>query len=429
MIKLKVFGEIKITASSIDITNQLPKKGIGLLIFMASQPNKSFYRERLAEIFWHDYTKESALNNLRFTLWQTRKIFNNYLKEDLFINEGKYAIKINLKLIDCDYYYFLKALKSGLHDEVVQYYSGDFLEDFYIVDVPDFSNWVFNERENAQKRYFDSQIKRAEYLSNTNRFEEALNALTKLSEMDPLNETVYYYKIKYQYLSDNKVAAVNTYRNLKHLLRNELNISPSKEIETLYQTIISDVNQIDNQSNLQLTKSDKIFNKSIEFFMSKHADKLNEYSRKLASYSNTNTQLVIDLCDTPGNRIPYEGMFEILDGLNEYGKYYINNWKRKYEKIDSDIRNKTTTEDVLFFNMFKTLINGEHSEHMIIRIWNFHFLDNITIEFLSFLLRNKFNKQITIQAIIDDNKKDIKTTNFIELYSSMKEVNVTTDSA
>ena len=83
MISLKLFGEVKIIANSVDITNQLPKKGIGLLIFMASQPDKPFYRERLAEMLWHDYTKESALNDMRFTLWQTRKILGDYLKDCL----------------------------------------------------------------------------------------------------------------------------------------------------------------------------------------------------------------------------------------------------------------------------------------------------------------------------------------------------------
>ncbi len=427
MIKLKLFGEVKVTVNSIDITNQLPKKGLGLIIFMSAQPEKLFYRERLAEMFWHNYIKESALNDMRFTLWQTRKILNEHLKEDLFINEGKYGLKINAKLMESDYCKFLEACNSNLHADAVRYYSGDFLDDFYIVDVPDFSNWIFNERESAQKKYFNSQFKRAEYLYNTNRVEEALNALNTLIEMDSLNETVYFYKMQYQYLSTNKVAAVNTYRNLKQLLRNELNISPSEEIESLYTTIISDINKVDNQSQPHITKSSKFFNKSLELFISKRAEKLNEYSRELASYNNSSIQLVIDLCDTPGNRIPYEGMFEILDGLNEYGKYFINSWKRKYEKIDSDIRNKTTQEDVLFFNMFKTLIEGEQSEHMIIRIWNFHFLDNNTIEFISYLLRTQFNKQITIQAIIDDNKKDVKTTNFVKLYSSIKEVKLVSD--
>lgn len=119
---------------------------------------------------------------------------------------------------------------------------------------------------------------------------------------------------------------------------------------------------------------------------------MNAYSRKLASFNNTSILLVIDLCDTPGNRIPYEGMFEILNGLNEYGKYSINKWKNEYEKIDSAIRNKTMKEDVLFFNMFRTLIDGEQSEHMIIRIWNFHFLDSNTIDFLPYLLRSKLSK-------------------------------------
>jgi len=427
MINLKLFGEVKITANSVDITKQLPKKGIGLLIFMASQPDKLFYRERLAEMFWHDYTKESALNDMRFTLWQTRKILGDYLKEDLFINEGKYTIKINAKMIESDYYNFFESCNTEHHDDVVRYYSGDFLEDFYIIDVPSFSDWVFNERENTQKKYFEAQFKRAEYLSSTNRIEEALKALTKLIEMDPLNETVYFYKMQYQYLSDNKVAAVNTYRNLKQLLRNELNISPSKEIEALYATIISDASKIDSQSNFQLSKNEQIYNKSIELFVSRQADKLNAYSRKLASFNNTSTQLVIDLCDTPGNRIPYEGMFEILNGLNEYGKYSINKWKNEYEKIDSAIRNKTMKEDVLFFNMFRTLIDGEQSEHMIIRIWNFHFLDSNTMDFLSYLLRSKLSKQITIQAILDENKKNVKTESFIRLYQSMKDSKVTTD--
>lgn len=427
MMNLKLFGEVKIKANSVDITTQLSKKGMGLLILMASQPTKLFYREHLAEMFWHDYTKESAFNNMRFTLWQTRKIIGDHLEEDLFINEGKHAIKINAKIIDSDYCNFFKFCNAELHDDAVKYYSGDFLEDFYIVDVPDFSDWVFNERENAQKKYFKAQLKRTQYLSSVNRVEEALNALAKLIEIDPLNETVYFHMMQYQYLSDNKVASINTYRNLKQILRNELNISPSKEIEALYNTIIQDVIGLNSPSNVPLFKSEHIFNKSMELYVSQYADKLNAYSRKLASYNNTSTQLVVDLCDTPGNRIPYEGMFEILDDLYKHGKYHIDKWKNEYEKIDSDIRNKTAKEDVLFFNMFETLMNGEQSEVMIIRIWNFHYLDSNSIDFLSFLLRRKMNKRIIIYAILDANKKNAKAESFIKLYQSMKEVKVTTD--
>lgn len=427
MMNLKLFGEVKITVNSVDITSKLSKKGKGLLIFMASQPNKLFYREHLSEMFWHNYTRESAFSNMRFTLWQTRKVIGDYLDEDLFINEGKHALKINTKVIESDYCHFFESCNNELYDDAVHYYLGDFLEDFYIVDVPNFSDWVFNEREIVQKKYFNAQFKRAQYLSSTNRVEEALNALTKLIEIDPLNETVYFYLMQYQYTSDNKVASINTYRNLKQILRNELNISPSNEIETLYKTIIQEVSEVDRQSNFQFSKDDHILNKSIELYVSKRADKLNTYSRELANYSNTTTQLVVDLCDTTGNRIPYEGMFEILDDLYEYGKYNILKWKNEYEKIDSDIRNKKLNEDVLFFNMFETLINGELSEVMIIRIWNFHFLDSKTIEFMSYLLRRKLNKKIIIHAIFDVNHKNAKAESFIKFCQSMKDVKVITD--
>jgi DNA-binding SARP family transcriptional activator len=427
MMNLKLFGEVKIMVNSVDITSQLSKKGKGLLIFMASQPTKLFYREHLAEMFWHNYTRKSAFSNMRFTLWQTRKIIGNHFNEDLFINEGKHAIKINTKFIESDYCHFFKSYSNELYDNAVKYYSGDFLENFYIVDVPNFSDWVFNERESVQQKYFNAQFKRAQYLSNNNRVEEALNALTKLIEIDPLNETVYFYLMQYQYVSDNKVAAINTYRKLKQILRDELNISPSNEIETLYKTIIQEVIEVDKQSHFQLSKDGHIFNKSIELYISKYADKLNTYSRKLANYNNTNTQLVIDLCDTTGNRIPYEGMFEILDDLYEYGKYNIIKWRNEYEKIDSDIRNKKLNEDVLFFNMFETLITGELSEIMIIRIWNFHFLDIKTIEFMSYLLRRKLNKKITLYAIFDTNQKNSNAESFIKFCQSMKNVKVITD--
>lgn len=427
MMNLKLFGEVKITVNSVDITTQLSKKGKGLLIFMASQPDKLFYREHLSEMFWHNYTKKSAFNNMRFTLWQTRKIIGDYFNEELFINEGKHAIKINLNVIESDYCNFFKSYNDKLYDDAVQYYSGDFLDDFYIVDVPNFSDWVFNEREHAQKKYFKAQLSRSQYLSSTNRVEEALNALTKLIEIDPLNETVYFYLMQYQYLSNNKAAAINTYRNVKQILRNELNISPSKEIEALYKTIIHDVREVNIESDFHLSKNDHTFNKSIELYISKQANKLNAYSRKLARYSNTITQLVVDLCDTTGNRIQYEGMFEILDDLYEYGKYNIMKWKNEYEKIDSSIRNKTTKEDVLLFNMFETLINGELSELMIIRIWNFHFLDSKTIEFISYLLRRKLKKQIVIYAIFDDNRKNAKAESFIKICQSMKDVKIITD--
>ena len=104
MLNLKLFGEVKVAVNGTFLTTQLPKKGIGLLIYMAAQPDKIFYREHLADLLWHNYTKKSALNNLRFTLWQTRKIIGEWmLEEELFINEGKHAIKINQDLPHLNY--------------------------------------------------------------------------------------------------------------------------------------------------------------------------------------------------------------------------------------------------------------------------------------------------------------------------------------
>lgn len=421
---LKLFGELNVAINNTVLTTQLSKKGLGILIYMAMQPTKLFYREQLADLLWHDYTKKSALNNLRFTLWQTRKITSAWMEEELLLNEGKHAIKINHKIVESDYANFYKACNNLQYHDAVQYYSGDFLEDFYIVDAPEFSNWLFNEREAAQRMYFEVQFKRAQELMANHRIEEALHALMKLSDIDPLNETVYYHLMQYQYASDNKVAAISTYRNLKMILRNELNISPSNEIEELYKLIIEDAHGKENEAPLHISKGDGFFSQNMKIYISKHPAKLNTYARMLASQSNTNSQVVVDLCDTPGQRISYEGMFEILNDIYNHGKYHIVEWKSKYEKIDSDIRNKNIIEDVLFFNMFETLIEGEKSQRMVFRIWNFQYLDSKTIEFLSYLLRRKLDKQIVILAVYDSNEKIPRVEKFIKLYQGIKEVEI-----
>lgn len=424
MVNLKLFGEVNVKVNNIDLTTQLPRKGFGLLIYMATQPTKVFYREQLANLLWHDYTKKSALNNLRFNLWQIRKIIGELMNEELIINNSKQAIKINSEAITSDYAQFYSASYSQQYHESVRCYSGDFLEDFYIIDAPDFSDWVFRERENAQRKYFSAQFAHAQDLMNSHRIEEAFNALTKLSDIDPLNEMVYLRLMQYQYASDNKVAAISTYRNLKIILRNELNISPSNEIESLYKRIVEDTNSKNSEVILHKSKGDQFFSQKIKIYISKSSEKLSTYARMLASYNNTGTQLVIDLCDTPGQRIPSEGMFEILNSLYHSGKYCISQWKSKCEKIDSDIRNKIIKDDMIFFSMFETLIVSEKSECLIIRIWNFQYLDSKTIEFLSYLSRRKLDKQIVILAVYDSSQRNLQVEKFIEFYQGINDVEV-----
>ena len=416
MINLKLLGEFKITFKGTDVTTKLSKKGIGLLLYMATQPGKLFYREQLSGVFWANYRKDSALNNLRYTLWQIRKIAKETGIENLFISCGKHAIKITPGIISCDYLDFINSNKSGKYLEASKLYTGDFLESFYLADVPDFSDWVFNERESVQRIFFDVQLHFADTYAGKGDLKGATDSLNRLIDIDPLNESVYYKLINYHYLSGNKVTAINTYRNLKQVLRDELNISPSEEIQRLFHTIVEENESVVISNETPIVSKAHITDNTMQIFVDQQPEKLNRYAKQLSEYKNTDNQLVLDICDSPGMRINYEGLFEILDDLNEYGKYATNNYKEKFNEIASEIKNTRVSEDLFLFNQFETLLKNEVSKTHVFRVWNLHFLDAKTIDFLAYVYRKKSDKQIIIAGVCDDSWNNERLEGFFRAY-------------
>lgn len=416
MIKIELLGKFNIKFNDIDVTTQLSKKGIGLLLYMSTQPDNLFYREKLSGVFWMNYRKESALNNLRFTLWQIRKIAKEAKIDSFLINSGKHAIKVNPSLITCDFLDFTRHIEEGNYSEASVLYHGDFLENFYLSDVPDFSDWVFNKREFAQRKFFDVQLNLAETYANNNNLKDATKALDKLIAIDPLNEMVYYKLIHYHYLSGNKVTAINTYRNLKQYLRDELNISPSEEIQQLFYKIIEEDSVAAKIPSIPISTKTPHSDNTITIFIAKQPEKLYSYANKLAEYKNTESQLVLDICDSPGFRINYEGLFEILNDLTEYGDYHSNNYTDQFNDISSDIKNKVVKEDLFLFNQFEALLKNERSSKYIFRVWNLHFLDAKTIDFLSYLYRKKSDKQVSIVGVFDDSWKNDRLEDFLKAH-------------
>ncbi len=433
MINIKLLGELKISLDSVDITTKLSKKGVGILIYMATNSKKLFYRETLASMFWMDYTKESSLNNLRYTLWQIRKLTKQINGEELFTNSGKHAIKINESQTNCDYVDFLAHVDSKEYKDASSLYLGDFIESFYIPDVPDFSDWVFNQREHAQRLYFDVQLDLAAESAANKNLKEAIQSLNKLINIDPLNEVVYYHQMEYHYLSGNKVTAINAYRNLKQNLREELNISPSEDIHKLYLRISKELDCsteianplkpvfTDESTNSKYTSTDS---NEIKIYISSKSEEIRHYANQLCTYNRNKEQLIFDICDSPGLRINYEGLFEIIDDLETFGEYTLQFKSNEFRQISSDIKTTKVDEDLFLFKQFETLLNHELSQKHIFRIWNLHFLDSKTIDFISYLFRKKTTKDIQIIGFYDDSWDNIRLDHFIKAHESFDNNNI-----
>jgi DNA-binding SARP family transcriptional activator len=425
MIKLNLLGELKVTFNRADVTTVLSKRGLGILVYMACNEERLCYREYLADLFWTDFKKESALSNLRYALWQIRKELKSAgIEEEVFVNQGKNALKINGSILSSDYASFMRDYKLGRWTEAAAWYSGDFLGNFYISDAPDFSDWVFNERESMQHLYFEMQLALADRYAESGSLTAATDCLKSLIKIDPLNELVHYKLMDFHYKSGNKATAINTYRNLKQLLREELNISPSEEIETLYGRMQRESNISSQSVPLNISRKSPGRNKELKLFVGILPEDLNYFARKLAKYDRTPNQMVFDLCDSPGIRIPYEGLFEILDDMVGNGDFSSQRWQKELEPVVRSLRNEPVKDELFFFKQFITLIKNERSDRHVFRIWNFHFLDAKTIDFLSYLFRVDFGKEIVITGIYDESWHDEKIERFIKSHDTNKHAEI-----
>lgn len=415
MIRLSLLGESWLIIDEVNVTTKLSKKSLGLLIYMVCKNQKMYYREALASLFWSDYTKESALNNLRHSLWQIRKQCKYFKYDDVVKSEGKHIVRLDHNKINCDYLDYLEMIKKDDLIKASGLLKGDFLEDFYIADVPEFSDWVFLERENTQRKYFDICYRIAERFASNNNLSEATRTLNSLTKIDPLNEEVYYKLIKYHYMSGNKVAAINTYRKIKKILRDELSITPSTELQDLFK-------EIQNETAHQIIPSSVKFTgmitskQQIEIYSLSDKSEIKEHYKLLSEYDNSSECLVLDVCETPGKRVSYEGLFEILDEIQEKGKYNPKVFVNKLEPIISSVKNETISNDIFLFGQCKTLFKEELSNNLIFRVWGMHFLDHKTIDFMSYVFRKEKKKQIRIVGIYDTSWTNERLDDFIKAF-------------
>lgn len=428
MIEIKILGDVKVYIENNDITSMLSKKGLGLLTYMLINNRDTFYREKLAAMLWDNHTKESAYGNLRYAVWKIRSAFNEHSLNNVLKSKGRNKLTLEKEYFNSDAGEFNILSNESNKESLIKasrLYRGNFMENFYIYEATSFNDWVFNERESLQRKYFDIEIKLASIYAGDNELKKATNELNKLIKIDPLNEKVYFTLMKYQKQIGNRVAAVNTYKKIKQVLRDELNISPAVELQNLYNEILMEKSYERQEYKAPPFQSHttNLSKTQIKIFKSNIPEKLKSYSHMLTNIYD-DEEYIIDIATTPGLRINYEGIFEILDGIEALlYKYSINEHERIVEII-SDIKHSYKLQEYYMFTKIVDILKFLGDNKIIIRVWNLHYLDDKTIDFISFLYRNACNEGVYIYGIYNTNWYSDRVDQFLKAFSSEDSVNV-----
>jgi DNA-binding SARP family transcriptional activator len=214
------------------------RKTVALLVYLVVQGGRPS-RETLMALLWPESPPEKAAATLRGTLSRLRKALlpaGSYL-----LVEGSTVAFDFDQAHDLD----LSRLAAASLEEtppaemtaIVALDRGDFLEGFSLADAPAFDTWAAIQREACQRQLEAVYDRLSQYQLATHNSGAAVETAARWVARAPLAEQAYRRLMAAQALSGQRPAAMQTYRQLRTTLRNELDLEPARESSVLAASI------------------------------------------------------------------------------------------------------------------------------------------------------------------------------------------------
>ncbi len=195
-----------------------------LLAYLFLHPEEHA-REKLAALFWGDFTDKRARDSLRTALKILRNHGGpNFLladRETVQINPG-YPLWVDTREFEKQ---VIDAPKSA-----IPLYRGDLLADFY-------GEWIFPEREHLRDLYLETLLRLAQDARMRGECAQTIELAKKVLARDAANEQAHQHLMFCYFALGNKAAALKQYEEYVRVLRAELDIEPSPETTALYHEI------------------------------------------------------------------------------------------------------------------------------------------------------------------------------------------------
>jgi DNA-binding SARP family transcriptional activator len=217
-----------------------------LLGYLLVHRDRPLPREMIADVFWGEYPTERSRKYLRQAIWLLQSSLKQLcpdapeilLVEDHWIQVNPRAsFKLDIaefeeacsdcreiapSAIDVPHLEMLKAAATLYHS--------DLLEGWY-------SDWCLFERERLQNEYLGLLERIIECCHRLQDYQLGLEYAQKALYLDPFAERIHYQIMHLQHASGRRAEALRQYKRCEQLMREEMNASPSPQVQALYQQI------------------------------------------------------------------------------------------------------------------------------------------------------------------------------------------------
>ena len=243
-LQLNLLGTPELTIDGQPLLALRSQKAIALLVYLAYNPGPQ-RREFLADLLWDASSTAQSLSNLRTVLSRLRSHTPDYLlitpetiaiAPDCELHTDVAALERHLSLTT----EHLLASSARQLSEALNLYRGDFLAGFHLRDASGFEQWAIVERERLRFIISRSYRRLVAYYLQKGEYPAGIDAARAWVGLDPVDEEAHAQMMRLLAHSGQRSAALTQYENCRQILRSELDIEPSDELQTLHRQISID---------------------------------------------------------------------------------------------------------------------------------------------------------------------------------------------
>lgn len=189
---------------------------------------KTASRDEVSGLLWPNESDDIAKRNLRNAIYQAKKT----LGANIILSPSKSTLILNETLdIQIDVDQFLASPQDGL-----EYYTGDFLQGFFLKDSENYEYWVVRMRNAYREKFSLECYAKIENDLKNKRYSQAGAYIHQLVAQDEYDERNRRLLMRFYQETGQDGKAIETYYELSELLHNELGITPDQSTKELYES-------------------------------------------------------------------------------------------------------------------------------------------------------------------------------------------------
>lgn len=245
-LSLSLLGSFEVTLDGQSIAGFKSNKERALLVYLAVEADRPHRREVLAGLLWPEWPDRDALNNLRYTLSDLRRVIGDHKAEPPFLLITRDTLQFNTA---SDYWLDVKAFTEMVGAEkapppvieqlqqAVSLYRGNFLEGFSVSDSAGFEEWALLARERLARQMSSTLHRIAAIYEQRGEYDQAQFWAWRQIELEPWDEAARQQLMRTMALSGQRSAALAQYETCRRVLAEELGVEPAAETTRLYEQI------------------------------------------------------------------------------------------------------------------------------------------------------------------------------------------------